>query len=338
MEKLEEPVIDFPIERINRFLENHIFEVPLHYDLLKDIKLPVKVKLTGMKNFISVGEWRPYIVYELHIVPGNKTQNFMASIYFGKENMSEIPFEVNLKDRGIDSLIYNLSELLRNFLQYWGVNYRVNCGEAFSHVPFNIDTKNLTESLIIESKYDGIVRKLVKDIIGFVKYGQSGEFSLPEDISGMEMVYDFPQLDTNFSVELTVVEDETVDNFTIDSEYYRDEDIIELQINLNPNHGRSILQDLIGELNETLMHEMVHVGQHENDYDFPDDEDLSPLEYYTQEHELEAQYRGFKRRAKKEYRTIENVIDDWFEKNKNLHRLTPNEVEIVKEKILDLHH
>ena len=333
-----EPVIDFPIERINKFLQNYTFEVPLHYDLPKDIKLPIKVKLIGMKNFISVGDWTPYITYEFSILLGNKTQNFMSSLYFFKENMTEIPYEINIKNRGADSLINNLSELLRNFLQYWGVNYRVNCERGFSYVPFNIDTENLNESLILESKYDGIVRKLVKDIIGFVKYGQTGEFSLPEDISGMDMVYEFPQLDTKFSVDLTIAEDENVDNFTIDSEFYVDEDVIELQINLNPNSGRSILQDLIGELNETLTHELVHIHQHENDYDFPDDEDLTPLEYYTQDHEIEAQYRGFKRRAKKEYRTIENVMDEWFDKNKNLHRLTPDEVEIVKEKILDLYY
>jgi hypothetical protein len=334
MEKLEEPKIDFPIERINRFLENHIFEVPMHYDLLKDIKLPVKVKLTGMKNFISVGEWRPYIVYELHIVPGNKTQNFMASIYFGKENVTEIPFEVNLKDRGIDSLIHNLSELLRNFLQYWGVNYRVNCGEAFSHVPFNIDTKNLTESLIIESKYDGIVRKLVKDVISVVKYEQTGEFSLPEDIDEVEMVYDFPQLDTDFSVELNIVEDESINDYIIDAEYYEDDDTIVIGITLNPTKRKSLLQKMIGDLNETLMHEITHIKQLEKGLETDDTSKMKPLEYYTQEHELEAQYRGFKRRAKSEKRTIQDVMDEWFNKNKKLHRLKPKEVEIVKNKVL----
>jgi len=61
---------------------------------------------------------------------------------------------------------------------------------------------------------------------------------------------------------------------------------------------------------------------------------MKPLEYYTQEHELEAQYRGFKRRAKSEKRTIQDVMDEWFNKNKKLHRLKPKEVEIVKNKVL----
>ena len=335
MKNPEEPVIDFPIERINKFLQNYTFEVPLHYDLLKDIKLPIKVKLIGMKNYISVGDWTPYITYEFSILPGNKTQNFMSSIYFGKENMTEIPYEINIKNRGADSLINNLSELLRNFLQYWGVNYRVNCERGFSYVPFNIDTKNLNESLILESKYDSVVRKVVRDITHLVKLGQTGEFSLPEDVSN-EMVYDFSQLDTKFSVELTITEDESVDYYQIDSEYYRDEDLIEVGITLYPNSRREILQDLIGDLNETIMHEITHISQHEKGYDFPDEEDLAPLEYYTQEHELEAQYKGFKRRSRSERRPIEDVMDEWFRKNQRLHNLTPDEIEILKDKILRL--
>jgi len=142
MERPEEPIIDFPIDRINKFLKNHIFEVPLHYDMSKDIKLPIKVELIGMKNLISVGNWTPYITYEFHVIPGTRLQNFMSSIYFGREDTTEIPIEIP-KDRNVESLRGNLSEMLRNFLQYWGVNYRVSCEGGFSHVPFNIHTDSL---------------------------------------------------------------------------------------------------------------------------------------------------------------------------------------------------
>ena len=143
MENPADPIIDFPIERINKFLENYIFEVPLHYDSTTDIRLPIKVKLIGMKNLISVGDWTPYITYELHIIPGNKVQNFISSIYVGKEYITEFPVEINPKERNVDSLRGNLSELLRNFLQYWGVNYRVSCERGYTHVPFNIEPDSL---------------------------------------------------------------------------------------------------------------------------------------------------------------------------------------------------
>ena len=220
------------------------------------------------------------------------------------------------------------------------MNYGVTLGDAFTYVPYNIDEKNISEGLIVEGKYDSVVRHIVKDIVNIIRYGQSGDFSLPEDISGShDMTYDFPQLDTNFSVELNIIEDDKMSDYKVDAEYYRDEDIIELTIILNPNLGRTLIQNLIGDLNEILTHEIVHIGQHEKGYDFPDeDEDLSPLEYYTQEHEIEAQFAGFNRRAKKEHRTIEDVMDEWFEKNQELHRLTSKEVEIVKEKIMDLYY
>jgi hypothetical protein len=335
MDKLKEPVIDFPIERINKFLDEYIFEVPA----FNDVRLPVKVKIIGMKNLISVGDWTPFIVYEFYVLFGNKSQNLLSSIWFGDPYTKETPFVISLNKRNSDELRMNLNVLLKNFLQYWGINYGVTCGGGFSNVPYNLPPENIKESLILEGKYDSVVRHIVKDIVNIVRYGQSGEFSLPEDISGSEdMTYEFPQLETNFSVELTITEDESIDYYKIDSEYYRDEDVIELGIILNPNLGRTLIQDLIGDLNETLMHEIVHIGQHEKGYDFPEDEDLTPLEYYTQEHELEAQFMGFKRRAKREHRTIDSVMDDWFDTNEDLHRLTPEEVEIVKEKIMDLYY
>jgi hypothetical protein len=145
MESLENPVIDFPIERINRFLKTHTFEVPLHYDVLHGINLPMKVKLTGMKNFISTGDWKSYIVYEFHVIPGTKVQNFMASIYYGKEDVTELPVQISLNIRNTDSLLGNLNELLRNFLRYWGVNYGVTCGGGYTHVPYNIEPDSLKE-------------------------------------------------------------------------------------------------------------------------------------------------------------------------------------------------
>ena len=137
MNPLENPVIDFPIERINKFLENHTFEVPLHYDVFQGVTIPIKVKLTGMRNFISVGERKPYIEYQINVVQGNKTQNFLSSIYFGKPFETEMPVRIDLNHYNISPVLGNMNELLRNFLQYWGVNYGVSCKEGFTYVPYD---------------------------------------------------------------------------------------------------------------------------------------------------------------------------------------------------------
>ena len=142
MERPEEPIIDFPIDRINRFLKNHIFEVSLHYgDTTGSLKLPIKIKLIGIKNLISVGEWYPYITYEFHVIPGDKVQNFMSSIYFGSPEVKTLPAEIKLQS--VLELRSNLTELLNNFLQYWGVNHKTTCEKGFTHVPYNIDVEGL---------------------------------------------------------------------------------------------------------------------------------------------------------------------------------------------------
>ena len=52
--------------------------------------------------------------------------------------------------------------------------------------------------------------------------------------------------------------------------------------------------------------------------------------------EIEAQIAGFKRRAQKERKPLEDVIRSWFNKNKLRHRLSPKNVEVVINRILEL--
>ena len=59
-------IIDFPIERLNEFLSDHSFVITNPYGLPNDVsKIDVKVKLTGMKPMISIGEWKNFIEYTL---------------------------------------------------------------------------------------------------------------------------------------------------------------------------------------------------------------------------------------------------------------------------------
>ena len=62
-------MIDFPIERINQFFANHIFEVYLQPTHDEDYSIPtnVKVKLTGVKGYISIGDKKPHVEYTLYI-------------------------------------------------------------------------------------------------------------------------------------------------------------------------------------------------------------------------------------------------------------------------------
>ncbi len=190
------------------------------------------------------------------------------------------------------------------------------------------------KNIINEGKYDSVIRQIVRDIITIYKKNLVGEFGLPEDLYPELHVYDFKQLQSPIQVYLEIENDDSVDGFDADADYYRDEDLINVTIKTNPKYGPSILYDLVGELNELIAHELEHVRQHETNYEFPKREPKKPLKYYTQQHELDAQRKGFKRRSKLENSNYESLVRKWFEDNKHKHNLNPQETEKVIQKIL----
>ena len=325
-------MLDFPIERINRFFDNHIFEVYLQptHDEDYSIRTNVKVKLTGVKGYISVGDKKPHIEYTIYILPTDETSDTWSNLYgdiYGRNT------SINTSSQEYANLRWVMNRKLENFLQYFGVNKNVICTKVINEV----EPKKMNESLITEARYDNVIRTLVKDIISLYKFQREGEFSLPEDIRGEEnMTYSFPEFKNQFSIDLNLAKDDDVDTVEVDAAYYREEDIIEVTIVSNPEIGLHNIQELIVELNETIRHELEHVSQYQKGYDFPIKEPKNPLKYYTQPHELEAQLAGFKRRSRKENRDLEEVIRGWFRRNEKNHRLKPKQVEILINKLLEM--
>ena len=328
-------IIDFPIERLNEFLNDHSFEItrPFGYNVDIEGKVTVKVKLTGIKPMISVGDWKDFIEYTLILdeVDDEHIRQFFGFIFASKKTHDYV---LSNTDTTFYSMTSQINEILRNFLKYWGIENYVTCTRIIDNVT-NIDPKYMTESIITESKYDSVIRKLVQDILGVFKHENEGNFTLPEDISD-NMTYQFSQFDNDFTINVHLSKDETVDTVDVDGEYYTDEDTIEVYIKSNPNLNRELLEELHFELNELLRHEVEHMIQHERGDEFPNKEVKQPLKYYTQKHELEAQIAGFKRRAQKERKPLEEVIRNWFKKNQLKHRLSPKNVEVVINKILEL--
>ena len=190
------------------------------------------------------------------------------------------------------------------------------------------------KKLILEDKLDSVVRQIVRDIITIYKKGVDGEFGLPEDLHDDLLQYEFPQLETTFSIFLEISSDDSVDGFEVDAEYYSDEDLISIEIISNPSYSTNVIQQLIGELNELVRHELEHLKQHEKGFKFPNKEPKNPEKYYTQSHELDAQRAGFKRRSKGENINYEFFVRKWFEDNPHKHRMNKDQAERVIQKIL----
>ena len=176
---------------------------------------------------------------------------------------------------------------------------------------------------------------VVKEIFDIVKIFDGGKemFILPDyytDVDGDE--YEYGEL--KFNVELNIIENPDEDNFTIDA-YMGGEfnDTIYVDISLSLNFNEKYYESLYVVLSEYVRHEIEHVLQ-EIDPERPDlpDEDqtqktlnLTPFEYYNQDYEVDAQKRGFERRAKMEDKSVEEVIKDYLEYRQHIDKLSPKE-------------
>ncbi len=96
--------------------------------------------------------------------------------------------------------------------------------------------------------------------VTIVKQKQEGTFYLPEDIND-ELEYSLTNKNISFSVELTLQFNDLIGGFGVNGAYSHGDDTIELVIEYNPNTIEQQLYDLIGEVNEVLTHEMVHLNQ-----------------------------------------------------------------------------
>jgi hypothetical protein len=328
-------IINFPIERINEFLSDYSFVIANPFGIPDDkSKLEVKLKLTGMKPMISIGEWKNFIEYTL-ILERTENTHLRQMLGYVFSSLKTHDYPISNNDTKFYTLTSQVNELLRNFLNYWGIDNYVTCTRIIDKVT-DIDPKYMMEGVITEGRYDRAIRKVVQDILQTFKYQKEGEYNLPEDIlGGEEMVYIFPNIDSPFSVELSMEIDDEIETVDVDGEYYGDDDTIVVRIKSNPNLDREMLEELYFELVELITHEIKHLEQNERGYKFPKKSPKKSLKYYTQPHEIEAQVAGFKKRAQKQRRPFADVVDDWFDKNRHKHGLTDNEIEIVVDKILD---
>jgi len=319
------------MESANNFLKNHVFEVYLDFTTDEDnVPTKVKVELTGIKNYISIGDNKPFVQFTAYILPTNKKSDLLYSALRTKHGREKHIKTFNYE--GYDSLGFVMQRKLSEFLKYFSLPDAI-----LTKVVNEVEPMKLNENLIVEGRYDSIVRELVRDIVSFYKYQREGEFLLPEDLKGEKFnSYKFPGINNEFVIELNLEIDDDVENIDIDAAYYREEDVIEITIISNPEMGYKNLELLIGELNETLRHELEHIYQYQKGYKFPKREPTSPIKYYLQPHELEAQRAGFKRIAKLQKKPLIDVITNWFNKNKKRHRLSDKEVEKVIKKILEI--
>ena len=194
---------------------------------------------------------------------------------------------------------------------------------------------NNEQILLEDNRRREVIRQIVSGITKVFKTEEDGDFYLPNYFDEEKDFYKFKEIPAPLSVELQIVKNEDIQSFVINGEYLHEDDIINVYIEYNPEVKMQIMYDLIGELNELIAHEIRHVDQNiKGTYELGGDEPEDPYEYYTQPKELDAQLFGFKRLAKITQKPLDFVIKNWFEKNKEVHRLSDEQISDVINKIL----
>jgi hypothetical protein len=318
--------LDLPIERLNKFLDEHIFKVedPVGETAPRDMYAVVKVQLTGTKEMYRAGDKMTYITYTTFIQPSSPMMNTLTNILMdGKKEKV-----IDNQDMTFYILNNRISDQLQRFLLYWGIENPVICTKVV-----NETSDNINESLIMEGKYDRIVRQIVNDILSVFKSKKVGGFSLPEDLRETDLYYDYPQFKKEFGVFVNFEQSDDVETFEVDGDLYYDDDTIEILVITNPNSGNEILNDLVNELNEVVRHEIEHIIQYDGGMKRKK-EPTDSEKYYMQQHELDAQKAGFKRRARREKNDMETLVRNWFKKYPHKHTLNPEQQERVIQKIL----
>jgi hypothetical protein len=316
------------IDRLNKFFENHTFEVvtqPTH-DENHPITTNVKVEITGMKEYLRIGESTQFIQYTLYILKTNEESDKWNSLFGGVYGF-DVP--ISTRDNAYHQLRWVMDHKLEEFLRVFSIDNPAICTRVINE----IEPMKLNESIEEENNLDQLTKLLVGDILRVFEKENFGEYRLPEYFNDEDMVYTQSVLN-GFSLDLDVEISEDVKTFEVDGDLYYDDDSIYINILYNPNVKNEIVRNLVGELIETIRHEIEHIIQINNGLERVDEPE-EPEEYYTQEKELGAQKAGFKLASKETNLDFETFVRNWFDKYKHKHSLSPEQKERVIKKILD---
>ena len=149
--------IDFPIERLNKFFDTHIIEVYLQPTHDEDYSVPtnVKIKLTGVKDYISMGDKKPFVQYTIYILPTNEASDAWSGMwgsFYGKEK------DINTSSGEYSELRWILNDKIENLLKYFGVDKGAMCTKVVNEVA---PKEKIKES--IDRKELNFVRKYLQN-------------------------------------------------------------------------------------------------------------------------------------------------------------------------------
>jgi hypothetical protein len=257
-------------------------------------------QIKEIKPMISVGEWKDHALIEVtlyvdpNIVLGKLVSGEYKDIFGDSEQLLRFyPIKNGTADKITKALklVSNLDVIVK----------------SIKPVLIGGEEETITEQKVTNN----LIRNIVREIAFEVKKDLHGKRK--KNIGSYDIGMDEP-VDIVLFVNPTPNKDENIKPLDIQGYWDEDENQIEIDVDIADDADMDVMYELIGELNDVVTHEFEHAKQTKSGYVFPDVEYKQPKRYYLQQHEIEAQVAGFKRKAKLQKRPIEEVIREYFQK------------------------
>ena len=257
-------------------------------------------QIKEIKPMISVGEWKNHALVDVtlyvdpNIVLGKLVSGEYKDIWGDSEQLLRFyPIKNGTADKITKALklVSNLDVIVK----------------SIKPVLIGGEEETITEQKVTNN----LIRNIVREIAFEVKKDLHGKRK--KNIGSYDIGMDEP-VDIVLFVNPTPNKDENIKPLDIQGYWDEDENQIEIDVNIADDADMDVMYELIGELNDVVTHEFEHAKQTKSGYVFPDVEYKQPKRYYLQQHEIEAQVAGFKRKSKLQKKPIEEVIREYFQK------------------------
>jgi hypothetical protein len=194
----------------------------------------------------------------------------------------------------------------------------------------------MRKSLIIERLIKKIKNKLISErksdqLSLYISRLIINQFKKKEDFQLEDLEFERGDEYALFKLYCYFIEDENLNEpFSIRAE--ADMETMEIEITFNPSYFPDVMQDLVGEVKETVEHELEHIEQQNFEdvevYGGREGDDF--VEYLTSDKEVPAYVRGLIKRAKTKKISLSKAMNEWFNENFRQFKDPSTEWPIVK--------
>jgi hypothetical protein len=320
------------IDRINNVLKDNTFNYTGELIQTLNGNIDFKIELLGYKNMIRIGEPYPYMRVKIIITDIKDKVSRLILLQLKKVEKEDI---LRHLDRNMYTFKRGVESYLSSVLRFFDTDNYENV--IIDEFVFDYDIDE--DELLREQKVPTLaVRTVIRDIVTVLKSGKTDEIMLPYDLNGQESydIMNFPEFDVFLDIRQVDFEEiKSGADFLIQSSYVSEGQQLQILIQYVPDRLQKSLHSIVGNLNDDIAHELQHLRQ-----DVEGRLDIttyrgSNVGYFLQPDEIEAQYRGLKRKSKIMGLPMIDVVDDWFENNSKRFRLSDKDVAKIKSAIMN---